>query len=51
MDYGAPWSISRNEPYAKWAPKAPGGLSAVLDAGFWHWLDSTLALSGLFSLR
>ena len=21
----------------------------VLDAGFWHWLDSTLALSGLFS--
>ena len=22
----------------------------VLDAGFWHWLDSTLALSGLFSL-
>jgi hypothetical protein len=38
--------------YAKGVAQAALSVAVVvLDAGFWHWLDSTLALSGLFSLR
>jgi hypothetical protein len=37
---------SRNEPYAKMLlTRRPTPVCVVLDAGFWHWLDSILALS------